>query len=94
MDQFTLFTPVQILLAWMLLGLLFAWLVIFTILAVRTPPAHKQRWDDISTPSGSFPVMRLSSMNSISRPQQPGTLAPVGVHMSAESEQAESESRR
>jgi len=94
MDQFTLFTPVQIMLAWMLLGLLFAWLVIFTILAVRTPPANKQGWDDISTPSAPFPAMRLSSMNSISRPQQPGTLAPVGVHTTVESEQAESEIRR
>ena len=51
------FSPSQMILAWMLLGLLLSWLIIFTALAIHDYVMKKVEWDDISTPSKPIPII-------------------------------------
>jgi hypothetical protein len=45
------FSPAQMILAWTLLGLLFCWFIIFTVLALRDFVMKKAEWEDVPTPS-------------------------------------------
>ena len=61
MDIFTLSTPTQMILAWVMSGMLFAWLVIFAILAFRREPnpERQEQWEDQPTPARSFPAVTV-----------------------------------
>ena len=45
------FSLAQMILAWTLLGLLLSWLIIFTVLALRSFVMKKDEWEDLPTPS-------------------------------------------
>lgn len=76
MNIFTLSTPTQIILAWILLGALLVWLVIFATLALHARQIEQDDVGDLPTPAGSFPAISMPMM------QQPDTLAQVGVQIS------------
>jgi hypothetical protein len=50
------FSPIQMILAWTLLGLLFSWLIIFTALALRDFVMKKAEWEDLPTPTRPIPA--------------------------------------
>ncbi len=52
------FSPTQMILAWTLLGLLFSWLIIFTVLAVREFVMKKAELEDLPTPTRPIPAFR------------------------------------
>jgi hypothetical protein len=57
----TSFSPTQMILAWTLLGLLFCWLIIFTILALREFVMKKAELEDLPTPTRPIPVVSVQS---------------------------------
>lgn len=76
MNIFSLSTPTQIILAWMLLGALLVWLVVFAILALRAHQVEQNDTDELPTPAHSFPALTVQMM------QQQNTLAQVGAQIS------------
>ena len=52
-------TPTQLLLIWTLTGLLFTWMILFALLALR--PNHKKKigGEDSSAADGSFPKLHV-----------------------------------
>jgi hypothetical protein len=55
------FSPIQMILAWTLLGLLFSWLIIFTALALREFVMKKDEWEDLPTPTRPIPAVSEQS---------------------------------
>ena len=55
----TSFSPTQMILAWTLLGLLFSWLIIFTVLALREFVMKKAELEDLPTPTRPIPALRV-----------------------------------
>jgi hypothetical protein len=55
------FSPTQMILAWTLLGLLFCWFIIFTVLALRDFVMKKAEWEDVPTPSRPLPAISRQS---------------------------------
>ena len=55
------FSPTQMILAWTLLGLLFCWFIIFTVLALRDFVMKKAEWEDVPTPSRPLPAISTQS---------------------------------
>ena len=55
------FSPIQMILAWTLLGLLFSWLIIFTALALREFVMKKAEWEDLPTPTRPIPAVSKQS---------------------------------
>ncbi len=52
------FSPAQMVLAWILLGLLLTWLITFTVLALHVFVSNKNKeWNELPTPSRSFPAI-------------------------------------
>jgi len=50
-------TPTQLLLIWTLTGLLFTWMILFALLALR--PHHKKKIDFDDAADGSFPKLHV-----------------------------------
>ena len=50
------FSPTQMILAWILLGLLLSWLIIFTALALRDLVMKKAEYEDLPTPTRPIPT--------------------------------------
>lgn len=59
MDVSSAMTPTQLLLIWTLTGLLFTWMILFALLALR--PNHKKKIgsEDASAADGSFPKLHV-----------------------------------
>jgi hypothetical protein len=76
MNVSTLSTPTQMILAWTLLGALLVWLVIFATLAIRDRQIEQNDVDDLPTPAGSFPAIKVQVVH----PQM--TLEQVGMSLS------------
>lgn len=74
MENSTLSTPTQIIMAWALLSLLLAWLVVFAALAFRVQRSQALEEDDV--PTGPYPVVKLQ----VSQPMH--ALSPVVAHIS------------
>ncbi|HLX57479.1 MAG TPA: hypothetical protein VKR83_10665 [Ktedonobacteraceae bacterium] len=77
MNISTLSTPTQMILAWVLLGALLTWLVIFATLAIHSHREEQKDWDELPTPAGAFPAVSTQVMHAQT------TLAPVGLHTAA-----------
>ncbi|HEU0001210.1 MAG TPA: hypothetical protein VFQ36_09945 [Ktedonobacteraceae bacterium] len=76
MEVSTLSTPTQMILAWILVGLLLTWLVIFATLALRNRRIEPVDVDELPTPAGSFPAITMQVIH------QQNTLAQVGIPIS------------
>jgi hypothetical protein len=61
MDISTLSTPTQMILAWVMSGILFAWFIIFVALAFRRDPdpERQEQREEQPTPAGSFPAVTV-----------------------------------
>ena len=62
MDIYALSTPTQMILAWILLGILLTWLVVFAILAFRFRSSETKELDDVPTPTGSMPIIDVQGL--------------------------------
>jgi len=76
MEVSTLSTPTQMIMAWILVGVLLSWLVIFAALALRTRRVEPIDVDELPTPVGSFPAITMQVIH------QQNTLAQVGIPIS------------
>ncbi|HZU65993.1 MAG TPA: hypothetical protein VFA09_01840 [Ktedonobacteraceae bacterium] len=90
MNGTPILTQTQLLLVWTLLGLLLTWLIVFTVLALRSSSKEKTEPDAMPTPSRSFPALSapatLKIMKTSPKPVR-ATLAPpvmAGVEASHE----------
>lgn len=63
MENSALSTPAQIIMAWTLLSVLLAWLVVFAALAFRSQGAQVLEEDDV--PTGPYPVVHLQVSQSM-----------------------------
>ena len=61
MDASTSLQITQAILAWILLGLLLAWMITFTVLALRANPTNLINSDELPTPVHSFPIVTAPS---------------------------------
>lgn len=61
MDISVLSTPTQMIVAWVMFGVLLAWFFIFAVLAFRRDPKPdmQEQWEEQPTASGSFPVVKV-----------------------------------
>jgi hypothetical protein len=63
MDIFALSTPTQMILAWVMIGILLGWFFVFAALAFRSEPNHdldnQELWDEQPTPARSFPAVTV-----------------------------------
>jgi hypothetical protein len=55
----TTLTPTQLLLIWMLIGLLLTWMIVFAMLALKPEPGKKSEPDYPGWPTGSFPQLHV-----------------------------------
>jgi hypothetical protein len=56
-DVSSAMTPTQLLLIWTLTGLLFTWMILFALLAIR--PLHKKKIDFEDSSDGSFAKLHV-----------------------------------
>ena len=73
MNESAILTPMQVLLVWTLLGLLLTWLLIFTVLALRSSTREKADHSDLPIPSRSLPTLSAPATLHVM------TSSPVGV---------------
>ena len=73
MNELAILTPMQVLLACTLLGLLLTWLLVFTVLALRSSTREKADMHDLPTPSRSFPAISAPATLHVI------TSSPIGV---------------
>ena len=59
MDVSTAMTPTQLLLIWTLTSLLFAWMILFTLLALRPDRKKKIDFEDPGAADGSSPKLHV-----------------------------------
>ena len=59
MDASTTLTIARTILDWTLLGLLVAWMITFTVLALRSNPTKPINSDELPTPAHSFPIVTV-----------------------------------
>ena len=59
MDIPTTLTSTQLLLIWMLIGLLLAWMIVFAMLALKPEPGKKSEPDHPGWSTGSFPQLHV-----------------------------------
>jgi hypothetical protein len=55
----TTLTPTQLLLFWMLMGLLLTWMIVFALLALKPEPGKKREPDVPGRPASSFPQLHV-----------------------------------
>ena len=79
MNESTILTPMQVLLVWTLLGLLLTWLLIFTVLALRSSTQEKADANDLPTPSRSFPALSAPATLHIITSSPVGMALPVAA---------------
>ena len=61
MDASTTLTITQTILNWTLLGLLLAWMITFTVLALRANPTNPINSEELPTPAHSFPIVTVQT---------------------------------
>ncbi len=59
MDIPTTLTSTQLLLIWMLMGLLLAWMIVFALLALKPEPGKKSEPEVPGWPTSSFPQLHV-----------------------------------
>ncbi len=59
MDIPTTLTSTQLLLIWMLIGFLLAWMIVFAMLALKPEPGKKSEPDQPGWSTGSFPQLHV-----------------------------------
>jgi hypothetical protein len=84
MNYSVLSTPMQILLVWTLLGLLLTWLLVFTVLALRSSAREKAKTNDLPTPSRSFPAISAPAALHVITSSPGGIAFPIATAGSVE----------
>ncbi len=59
MDIPTTLTQTQLLLIWMLIGFLLAWMIVFAMLALKPEPGKKSEPEHAGRATGSFPQLHV-----------------------------------
>lgn len=79
MDASTSLIITQTILDWTLLGLLLAWMITFTVLALRANPTNLINSDELPTPVHSFPIVTApSSLHVIAAHPAHPVAVPIG----------------
>jgi hypothetical protein len=86
MNETAILTPMQVLLVWTLLGLLLTWLLIFTVLALRSSTREKVEPKDLPTPSRSFPALSAPATLHVITSSSVGVTLPVVAAVEAASD--------
>jgi hypothetical protein len=84
MNESALSTPMQVLLVWTLLGLLLTWLLVFTVLALRSSAREKANTKDLPTPSRSFPAISAPAALHVITSSPGGVVLPIAAAASVE----------
>src|SRR5215470_5717781 len=83
------FSFTQVILIWTLLGLLLAWLITFSILALRSFFTKNAEWEDTLTSSRSFPALSIHTQKYAARAAPGSAYSPVEVLISSNSPEIE-----
>lgn len=79
MNEAAILTPMQVLLVWTLLGVLLTWLIIFTVLALRSSTQEKVGPKDLPTPARSFPALSTPARLHVISSSPAGVTLPVAA---------------
>ena len=80
MDASTTLTITRTILDWTLLGLLLAWMITFTVLALRTNPTKPINAEELPTPAHSFPIITVQTSLHVKAAQPAAVTVVKGSH--------------